>query len=213
MSIQRYEMGRHPYDSDISMIFDEHGNFVRYTDHAAEIARLRAELEQARAERDKAVKRRDFAVSGEENLRYLKQLWEQECGYYRAKWWEADQANDRSRRTIAALADRGDIPKHAEWDQWDLPPPVDFTVDANKDRQTDLTMVEAGFSSNPAVIRKLGYSQPRELMLEQAEYLADQQEIAAEVSKRRGVVIRPEQLGNPQRNPAAQANQATTQAA
>jgi len=70
---------------------------------SAEIARLRAELEQARAERDKAVKRRDFAVSGEENLRYLKQLWEQECGYYRAKWWEADQANDRSRRTIAAL--------------------------------------------------------------------------------------------------------------
>lgn len=91
---------------------------------SAEIARLRAELEQAREnkgndavmllditskyikaieERDEAVKRRDFAVSGEENLRYLKQLWEQECGYYRAKWWEAVQANDRSRRTIAAL--------------------------------------------------------------------------------------------------------------
>ncbi len=57
----------------------------------------------ARAERDEAVKRRDFAVSGEENLRYLKQLWEQECGYYRAKWWEAVQANDRSRRTIRRL--------------------------------------------------------------------------------------------------------------
>ncbi len=87
---------------------------------------LRAELEQAREnkgndtvmllditskyikaieERDEAVKRRDFAVSGEENLRYLKQLWEQECGYYRAQWWEAVQANDRSRRAIAALAE------------------------------------------------------------------------------------------------------------
>lgn len=112
------------------------------------------------------------------------------------------------RRTIAALADRGDIPKHAEWDQWDLPPPVDFTVDANKDRQTDLAMVEAGFSSNPAVIRKLGYVSPRELMMEQAEYLADQQEIAAEVSARRGVKILPTQLGNPVRNPGAAAQQA-----
>ncbi|EKT4443988.1 hypothetical protein [Stenotrophomonas maltophilia] len=53
MSIQRYEMGRHPYDSDISMIFDDHGNFVRYTDHSAEIARLRAEADALRVDAER----------------------------------------------------------------------------------------------------------------------------------------------------------------
>ncbi len=61
------------------------------------------ELAQARAERDEAIERRSVTVASEENLRFLKQLWEQECGYYRAKWWASHQANDRSRATIAAL--------------------------------------------------------------------------------------------------------------
>ena len=69
----------------------------------AELARLRAALAEAERERDEARKRRDFAVAGEENIRYLKRLWEQECGYYRARWWGAEQAAERQRRTIRAL--------------------------------------------------------------------------------------------------------------
>ena len=75
----------------------------------ADVARFEAaldaankELAQARAERDEAIERRSVTVASEENLRFLKQLWEQECGYYRAKWWASHQANDRS-RTIRAL--------------------------------------------------------------------------------------------------------------
>lgn len=116
------------------------------------------------------------------------------------------------RRTVAALADRGDIPKHPEWDQWAMPPPVDFTVDANKDRQTDVLMVESGFTSTSAVVRKLGYASSREVIMEQAERIADQQEIAAEVSKARGVEIDWRDLGNPKRNPGAQAPEAAAPA-
>ncbi|PJL51454.1 hypothetical protein B9Y74_05515 [Stenotrophomonas maltophilia] len=48
--IQRYEMGRHPYDRDISMIFDNYGNYVSYDDHEAEVARLRAEADALRVD-------------------------------------------------------------------------------------------------------------------------------------------------------------------
>lgn len=51
--IQRYEMGRHPYDRDISMIFDDYGNYVSYDDHEAEVARLRAEVETYRKDAER----------------------------------------------------------------------------------------------------------------------------------------------------------------
>lgn len=98
------------------------------------------------------------------------------------------------RRTIAALADRGDIPQHPEWDQWDFPPPIDFTVDANKDRQTDRENVRAGFANTASVIRKLGYADPLEMAEEEAELLYHRALIAQKWSKD-GVTIRPDQLG------------------
>lgn len=113
-------------------------------------------------------------------------------------------------RTIAALIDRGDISRHAEWDKWIIPPPIDFTVDANKDRQTDVLMVEAGFSCSDDVVRKLGYASSEILIRRQAERIAKQQLIAKEFSNRYGVQIDWRDLGNPKRNPAADQAQAAS---
>ncbi len=66
-------------------------------------ARYRAELAQARAERDKAMKQRDFAKDGEDNMRFLKVLWENECGFYRAQSVARLHEIDMGRRTIRAL--------------------------------------------------------------------------------------------------------------
>lgn len=62
-----------------------------------------AELAQARAERDEAVRRRDFAKDGEDNMRFLKVLWENECGFYRAQSVARLHEIDLGRRTIRAL--------------------------------------------------------------------------------------------------------------
>ena len=66
-------------------------------------ARYRAELAQARAERDEAMKQRDFAKDGEDNMRFLKGLWENECGFYRAQSVARLHEIDLGRRTIRAL--------------------------------------------------------------------------------------------------------------
>lgn len=75
----------------------------RWEDEKAETARLRAALASAIEERDEALKYRDFAMADKENIGFLKRLWEQECGYYRARWWASQRAEERSRRTIRAL--------------------------------------------------------------------------------------------------------------
>lgn len=110
--------------------------------------------------------------------------------------WSVLRAAGRTvaRRTVAALVDRGDLKAHPEWAAWDFPPPVDFTVDANKDRQTDRENVRAGFSTTPAVARKLGYASAEEMLEEQAEYLFRQAQVARKWS-RDGVTITPSQLG------------------
>lgn len=69
----------------------------------AELARLRAALEQAERERDEARARRDFARDGEENIRFLLKLWQQECDFYRSKCFVREAEIKRQRRTIRAL--------------------------------------------------------------------------------------------------------------
>lgn len=70
---------------------------------SSEYQRLTAELAQARAERDAEQKRRVFAEEGEENLRFLKNLWENESGFYLRKYGELGVIVNRQRRTIRAL--------------------------------------------------------------------------------------------------------------
>lgn len=94
-------------------------------------------------------------------------------------------------RTVAALVARGDLARHPEWDQWDFPPPVDFTVDANKDSQTDRSNIAFGLSSIPAAQRRLGYSSPETVLREQAEWLKLRNAIAKEHG------VDPAQLGTP----------------
>ncbi len=63
----------------------------------------RAALAEAERERDEARKQRDFAKDGEDNMRFLKVLWENECGFYRAQSVARLHEIDMSRRTIRAL--------------------------------------------------------------------------------------------------------------
>lgn len=86
-------------------------------------------------------------------------------------------------RTVAALASRKDIPFHPEWDQWAFSPPVDFTVDANKDSQTARANIAFGLSSHRAELGRIGYSKPDDILREQATHIASAQRIAAEMSK------------------------------
>lgn len=67
------------------------------------IEALTAELAQARAERDAEQKRRVFAEEGQENLRLLKKLWENESMFYLKKSHDRFLTIERQRRTIRAL--------------------------------------------------------------------------------------------------------------
>lgn len=69
----------------------------------ADVARFEAALDVANRELAEARRERDLAQKGEENLRYLKKLWEQECGYYMGLWREKSHECNRNRRTIRAL--------------------------------------------------------------------------------------------------------------
>jgi len=62
-----------------------------------------AALADAERVRDEARKQRDFAKYGEDNMRFLKVLWENECGFYRAQSVARLNEIDMSRRTIRAL--------------------------------------------------------------------------------------------------------------
>ncbi len=64
---------------------------------------LRAALASAERERDEARKQRDFAKDGEDNMRFLKALWENECGFYRAQSVARLHEIDMSRRTIGLV--------------------------------------------------------------------------------------------------------------
>jgi hypothetical protein len=83
---------------------------------------------------------------------------------------------------ISALADRGDIPRHPEWDQWAFPPPVDFTVDANKDSQTARANIAFGLSTHATELRRTGYANPESILRSQAQHIAHAQRIAKEES-------------------------------
>lgn len=104
-------------------------------------------------------------------------------------------------RTVSALVARGDIPRHAEWDQWAFPQPVDFTVDANKDSQTDRENIRAGLTTTPAAMRRTGYSSPDRVLIEQARYLQRKKEIAKQFA------LDPSELGTLAKPGEAAANQ------
>jgi hypothetical protein len=86
-------------------------------------------------------------------------------------------------RILAARQESGAIARHPEWDQWALPPPVDYTVDANKDSQTARANIAFGLSSHRRELQRLGYAQPTQLLQETAQHIADAQRAAKEASR------------------------------
>lgn len=46
--IKRYEIGYIPFEEEPSMAYSKTGDYVAYSDHEAEVARLRAEAEKYR---------------------------------------------------------------------------------------------------------------------------------------------------------------------
>ncbi len=95
---------------------------------------------------------------------------------------------------IAKLIQRGDLAANESWWRWGVTPPPEFSPDPGRSITSELEAVRAGAQSMPHLHRRWG-QRPRTVLREQAHYEADKIEVAAEVSKARGVQIDPSKLG------------------
>jgi hypothetical protein len=80
---------------------------------------------------------------------------------------------------IAKLIARGDLPKNSDWWKWGCTPPAEFSPDPGRAISSELEAVRAGAQSMAHLIQRWG-QRPREVLEQQARYIIDRREIAAE---------------------------------
>lgn len=80
---------------------------------------------------------------------------------------------------IRKFVKRGDLPENPDWWKWGYPPPADFTADQGRSSKADIDNVRAGIESIPAIVGRYGRT-AEEVMIETAQYLRRQREIAEE---------------------------------
>ncbi len=80
---------------------------------------------------------------------------------------------------IAKLIQRGDLTANADWWKWGVTPPPEFSPDPGRAITSELEAVRSGAQSMPHLHRRWG-QRPREVLREQAEYIVEKREIAAE---------------------------------
>lgn len=105
---------------------------------------------------------------------------------------------------IACLIQRGDLRKNSDWWKWGVTPPPEFTPDAGRAIDAELSAVRAGAQSMPHLISRWG-QRPRAVLRQNAEWIVSKREIAAEFQLTPAEAVELGTLSQPGDVPAATA--------